>query len=151
MLNRHIHNRQARYDHAEQAVQATQLGLDAIKNSPLPKFVPPQQSPSATSSPKPAAIATDHIKLAWTAEDVGPYGGSTKKRVSESVDDAFWNVVDEQGQSLECLSCMFASLFVDVNGSCTMLRSSHSSLSVDNGCRCRPSWLCRLHQRTLRP
>ena len=96
-------HRQARLEHAEQAVQAAQAELDAAQNAALPEFVAPQK-PVAETMNSNLAIAPDHIKLAWTPDEVGPYGGPTKKRASESVDDAFWHVVDEQGQSIECLA-----------------------------------------------
>ena len=82
---------------AEQKLTALKQELEQVKNEEIPAFVPPpaptyQAAPELSSSPK-------QVKIAWASDPSEPARG---KRLSESVDDAFWHVVDEQGQSIEC-------------------------------------------------
>ena len=45
-------------------------------------------------------VTADHVKIAWSSPEA--QSSDQRQRLLQTVDDTFWNVVDEQGQSLEC-------------------------------------------------
>jgi transketolase len=93
-----LHFRQRELDAAEENVSTARQELEEVKAKPLAPYVPEAR--------------TSSVKLEWNGEIEASSSTDPDRvrRLSQHVDDTFWKVVDEQGQTLESKSSLFHCL-----------------------------------------